>query len=157
MWALHVKDLLLSAPYSTQHKHLISTFMNSFLEFCTCSVWLLENHFWINLCLICYSTSSSNIIITIYVCYVMSALWMYQKKQVYCAVLWAPDSTSLYHHEFRIIYLMYVFFLIFQMFNLPMALFIPPSVFAVHLQFNLLYQFWIHTEVNQVFKPYLNS
>ncbi|CAI9586821.1 unnamed protein product, partial [Staurois parvus] len=23
----------------------------------------------------------------------------------------------------------------------------PPSVFAVHLQFNLLYQFWIHTEV----------
>uniref|UniRef100_A0A8C9F6R9 Transmembrane protein 195 n=1 Tax=Pavo cristatus TaxID=9049 RepID=A0A8C9F6R9_PAVCR len=26
------------------------------------------------------------------------------------------------------------------MFNLPMALFIPPSVFAVHLQFNLLYQ-----------------
>uniref|UniRef100_UPI00398F46CB alkylglycerol monooxygenase n=1 Tax=Pristiophorus japonicus TaxID=55135 RepID=UPI00398F46CB len=32
-------------------------------------------------------------------------------------------------------------------FNLPMALFIPPSVFAVHLQFNLLYQFWIHTEI----------
>ncbi|NXV99646.1 ALKMO monooxygenase, partial [Fregetta grallaria] len=42
-------------------------------------------------------------------------------------------------------------------FNLPMALFIPPSVFAVHLQFNLLYQFWIHTEVNQFFKPYLNK
>ncbi|XP_059322921.1 alkylglycerol monooxygenase isoform X2 [Ammospiza nelsoni] len=33
------------------------------------------------------------------------------------------------------------------MLNLPMALFIPPSVFAVHLQFNLLYQFWIHTEL----------
>ncbi|NXN91851.1 ALKMO monooxygenase, partial [Rhinopomastus cyanomelas] len=32
-------------------------------------------------------------------------------------------------------------------FNLPLALLIPPSVFAVHLQFNLLYQFWIHTEV----------
>nr|XP_028606810.1 alkylglycerol monooxygenase [Podarcis muralis] len=32
-------------------------------------------------------------------------------------------------------------------FYLPMALFIPPSVCAVHLQFNLLYQFWIHTEV----------
>ncbi|XP_043925419.1 alkylglycerol monooxygenase [Protopterus annectens] len=31
-------------------------------------------------------------------------------------------------------------------FYLPMALFIPPSVFAVHIQFNLLYQFWIHTE-----------
>ncbi|XP_053323244.1 alkylglycerol monooxygenase [Spea bombifrons] len=29
----------------------------------------------------------------------------------------------------------------------PMAFFIPPSVFAVHLQFNLLYQFWIHTEL----------
>ncbi|NXL95180.1 ALKMO monooxygenase, partial [Alectura lathami] len=43
------------------------------------------------------------------------------------------------------------------LFNLPMALFIPPSVFAVHLQFNLLYQFWIHTEVNQFFKPYLKN
>ncbi|KAM4029245.1 alkylglycerol monooxygenase isoform 1-T2 [Anomaloglossus baeobatrachus] len=32
------------------------------------------------------------------------------------------------------------------MFYWPMAFFIPPSVFAVHLQFNLLYQFWIHTE-----------
>ncbi|XP_078519893.1 alkylglycerol monooxygenase isoform X2 [Lissotriton helveticus] len=29
----------------------------------------------------------------------------------------------------------------------PLALFIPPSVFAVHIQFNLLYQFWIHTEI----------
>ncbi|XP_063306810.1 alkylglycerol monooxygenase [Pelobates fuscus] len=29
----------------------------------------------------------------------------------------------------------------------PMAFFVPPSVFAVHLQFNLLYQFWIHTEL----------
>lgn len=29
-----------------------------------------------------------------------------------------------------------------------MALVIPPSIFAVHIQFNLLYQFWIHTEVN---------
>ncbi|XP_073485624.1 alkylglycerol monooxygenase [Aquarana catesbeiana] len=33
------------------------------------------------------------------------------------------------------------------MFYWPMALLIPPSVFAVHLQFNLLYQFWIHTEI----------
>ncbi|XP_060068815.1 alkylglycerol monooxygenase-like [Ylistrum balloti] len=32
------------------------------------------------------------------------------------------------------------------MFYLPLALFMPPSVFLVHLQFNLLYQFWIHTE-----------
>ncbi|KAM9512598.1 LOW QUALITY PROTEIN: alkylglycerol monooxygenase [Salvelinus alpinus] len=32
-------------------------------------------------------------------------------------------------------------------FYLPMALAVPPSVFAVHIQFNLVYQFWIHTEV----------
>ncbi|XP_008429160.1 alkylglycerol monooxygenase [Poecilia reticulata] len=32
-------------------------------------------------------------------------------------------------------------------FYLPMALAVPPSVFAVHIQLNLLYQFWIHTEV----------
>lgn len=33
------------------------------------------------------------------------------------------------------------------MFYWPMAFCIPPSVFAVHIQFNLLYQFWIHTEL----------
>uniref|UniRef100_A0A8C9SA96 Alkylglycerol monooxygenase n=1 Tax=Scleropages formosus TaxID=113540 RepID=A0A8C9SA96_SCLFO len=33
------------------------------------------------------------------------------------------------------------------LFYLPMALAVPPSVFAVHIQFNLLYQFWIHTEL----------
>ncbi|XP_049641655.1 alkylglycerol monooxygenase [Suncus etruscus] len=32
-------------------------------------------------------------------------------------------------------------------FYTPLALFIPPSVFAVHVQFNLLFQFWVHTEV----------
>ncbi|TSN03417.1 Alkylglycerol monooxygenase [Bagarius yarrelli] len=32
-------------------------------------------------------------------------------------------------------------------FYLPMALIVPPSIFAVHVQFNLLYQFWIHTEI----------
>ncbi|KAG7216448.1 hypothetical protein INR49_001934, partial [Caranx melampygus] len=32
-------------------------------------------------------------------------------------------------------------------FYLPMALAVPPSIFAVHLQLNLLYQFWIHTEL----------
>ncbi|XP_064205879.1 alkylglycerol monooxygenase isoform X2 [Anguilla rostrata] len=31
--------------------------------------------------------------------------------------------------------------------HLPLALAVPPTVFAVHIQFNLLYQFWIHTEV----------
>ncbi|XP_029307662.1 alkylglycerol monooxygenase [Cottoperca gobio] len=32
-------------------------------------------------------------------------------------------------------------------FYLPMALIVPPSVFAIHIQLNLLYQFWIHTEL----------
>jgi len=32
-------------------------------------------------------------------------------------------------------------------FYMPMAFFIPPPVFLVHIQFNLLFQFWIHTEV----------
>ncbi|XP_032091115.1 alkylglycerol monooxygenase isoform X1 [Thamnophis elegans] len=38
-------------------------------------------------------------------------------------------------------------------FYLPLALCIPPSIFAVHLQFNLLYQFWIHTEVIENLGP----
>lgn len=32
-------------------------------------------------------------------------------------------------------------------FYLPMALVAPPAIFAVHIQLNLLYQFWIHTEL----------
>ncbi|XP_056299810.1 alkylglycerol monooxygenase isoform X1 [Pseudoliparis swirei] len=32
-------------------------------------------------------------------------------------------------------------------FYLPLALIAPPTVFFVHIQFNLLYQFWIHTEL----------
>jgi len=35
----------------------------------------------------------------------------------------------------------------FQLFYLPMAFFIPPPLCLVHAQFNMLYQFWIHTEV----------
>jgi len=31
--------------------------------------------------------------------------------------------------------------------NLPMALFVPPTAMLVHSEFNLLYQFWIHSEV----------
>ncbi|XP_058798767.1 alkylglycerol monooxygenase-like isoform X2 [Phymastichus coffea] len=33
------------------------------------------------------------------------------------------------------------------MFYLPLALFIPPSHFVAHHQFNLIYQLWIHTTV----------
>ncbi|KAI8064386.1 fatty acid hydroxylase superfamily-domain-containing protein [Gongronella butleri] len=32
-------------------------------------------------------------------------------------------------------------------FDLPAALFLPPSLYAVHKQFNTLFQFWIHTEM----------
>ncbi|XP_061631560.1 alkylglycerol monooxygenase isoform X3 [Phyllopteryx taeniolatus] len=32
-------------------------------------------------------------------------------------------------------------------FYVPMALAVPPSAFAVHIQLNLLFQFWLHTEV----------
>ncbi|PVD35948.1 hypothetical protein C0Q70_02917 [Pomacea canaliculata] len=38
-------------------------------------------------------------------------------------------------------------------FYLPLALFIPPSQFQVHLQFNLIYQFWIHTELINTIGP----
>lgn len=34
-----------------------------------------------------------------------------------------------------------------QLFYLPLALFVPPSIFLAHTYLNLLYQFWIHTEV----------
>lgn len=33
------------------------------------------------------------------------------------------------------------------MFYLPMALIVPPRLFYVHLQINLIYQFWIHTRM----------
>lgn len=33
------------------------------------------------------------------------------------------------------------------MLYLPLAFFVPPTALIVHLQFNLLYQFWIHTEL----------
>ncbi|XP_048727922.1 alkylglycerol monooxygenase-like isoform X2 [Ostrea edulis] len=39
------------------------------------------------------------------------------------------------------------------MFYLPLALVMPPSVFLVHSQFNLLYQFWIHTETVDTLGP----
>ncbi|KAH8555947.1 alkylglycerol monooxygenase [Umbelopsis sp. PMI_123] len=32
-------------------------------------------------------------------------------------------------------------------FDLPAALFLPPSLFATHKQFNTLFQYWIHTEM----------
>lgn len=44
---------------------------------------------------------------------------------------------------------MILVYLVLQMFYLPMALAIPPPAFLVHKQFNLLYQFWIHTEVGR--------
>ncbi|XP_065919974.1 alkylglycerol monooxygenase-like [Dysidea avara] len=38
-------------------------------------------------------------------------------------------------------------------FYLPLALFVPPSIFLIHRQLNLLYQFWIHTEVVSTLGP----
>ncbi|KAL5009815.1 hypothetical protein ScPMuIL_012120 [Solemya velum] len=38
-------------------------------------------------------------------------------------------------------------------FYLPLALVMPPAIFQVHIQFNLLYQFWIHTEVIKSLGP----
>ncbi|XP_068426657.1 alkylglycerol monooxygenase [Clinocottus analis] len=38
-------------------------------------------------------------------------------------------------------------------FYMPMALIAPPTVFAVHIQLNLLYQFWIHTELIRSLGP----
>ena len=35
----------------------------------------------------------------------------------------------------------------FQFFYLPLALLVPTTAYITHKQFNLLYQFWIHTEV----------
>ena len=32
-------------------------------------------------------------------------------------------------------------------FYLPMAFFVPPPIAMVHTELNLIYQFWIHTEV----------
>ncbi|XP_039291102.1 alkylglycerol monooxygenase-like [Nilaparvata lugens] len=38
-------------------------------------------------------------------------------------------------------------------FYLPMALFVPPAQFLTHQQFNLMYQFWIHTETVKSLGP----
>ncbi|KAG8200882.1 hypothetical protein JTE90_015786 [Oedothorax gibbosus] len=40
-----------------------------------------------------------------------------------------------------------------SVFNLPLAFAIPPSAYLVHNTFNLLYQFWIHTEAIQTIGP----
>lgn len=34
-----------------------------------------------------------------------------------------------------------------QLFYLPLALVLPPSVYLIHFEFNTLFQFWIHTEI----------
>ena len=40
-----------------------------------------------------------------------------------------------------------VYSLSLQPFYLPLALFVPPSHAVIHKELNLLYQFWIHTEL----------
>jgi alkylglycerol monooxygenase len=36
---------------------------------------------------------------------------------------------------------------------LPLALMIPPGVFAIHSHMNLLYQFWIHNRLVESLGP----
>jgi alkylglycerol monooxygenase len=38
-------------------------------------------------------------------------------------------------------------------FYLPLALLVPPPIFFVHAQFNILYQFWIHTQTIKSLGP----
>jgi alkylglycerol monooxygenase len=40
------------------------------------------------------------------------------------------------------------------MFYLPLALIIPPQIFLIHSQMNLLYQFWIHTDIISNLGPF---
>lgn len=42
----------------------------------------------------------------------------------------------------------HLFVRFFKFFYLPLALFVRPSIYMVHTHLVLLYQFWIHTEVN---------
>lgn len=46
-----------------------------------------------------------------------------------------------------------IFPLVFQIFYMPLALAVPPSIFCVHAQFSMLYQFWIHTEIVRSLGP----
>ncbi len=39
-------------------------------------------------------------------------------------------------------------------FYLPLAFFIPPQIFLIHSQMNLLYQFWIHTDIISNLGPF---
>ncbi|UJR33263.1 hypothetical protein I4U23_020718 [Adineta vaga] len=39
-------------------------------------------------------------------------------------------------------------------FYLPLALFVPPQIFLIHSQMNLLYQFWIHTDIISNLGPF---
>ena len=43
--------------------------------------------------------------------------------------------------------------LLLQIFYVPLALIVPPSIFFIHFQFSLLYQFWIHTEIVRSLGP----
>ncbi|CAB0013209.1 unnamed protein product, partial [Nesidiocoris tenuis] len=40
-----------------------------------------------------------------------------------------------------------------QIFYLPLALCVPPPIFFIHQQFNVLYQFWLHTETVRSLGP----
>merc|ERR1712071_433832 len=65
-------------------------------------------------------------------------------------ILWAQHQA---HHSAETYSLVNVFRLpftqdwLYSVFYLPMAFFVPPSLYLVHHQLSLVYQFWLHTEV----------
>ncbi|XP_054162263.1 alkylglycerol monooxygenase-like [Oppia nitens] len=65
-------------------------------------------------------------------------------------ILWAAHQVHHSSQEYNLTTALRqsVLHLLFQyIFYLPSALVIPPAVFLVHNQFNVLYQFWIHTQL----------
>jgi len=78
-------------------------------------------------------------------CYYWFHRWSHE-----CNIIWASHqvhhssedynlSTALRQSVWQKYYSMFVYF--------PLALFLPPQAMYTHQQFNLLYQFWIHTEL----------
>ncbi|CAG2174166.1 unnamed protein product [Oppiella nova] len=71
-------------------------------------------------------------------------------------VLWAAHQVHHSSQEYNLTTALRqsVLHLLFQyMFYMPLAVVIPPTTFLVHNQFNVLYQFWIHTQLIQTIGP----
>lgn len=73
-----------------------------------------------------------------------------------CNIMWAAHQTHHGSQEYNLttalrqsMFQKYCAWL----FYMPLALFLPPSIFLVHTQFNLIYQFWVHTEIIKSLGP----